>query len=275
MKVVTWCPCLLLLAPIPVAAQAPPSPPADKVAAADLARLIHKAVVAKMPRVYEDKSGWGHTVPLPDRLRFPRLRRTVVEVGDHMEVPDSPWRKVRVRLDDPDRDLQVRVRSFRRLDAMTYRVVVETDAALRTEADVQRWRNGLLLADLTGRADVALGVVVECDVAARLDAGKLPPALKLVPEIRELKLNLNGFTPKEVTFRRAGLKVEGEAVEAAGEEFKGALQALLRQAEPAVKKRAGEALERGLKEGKEPLTAAAVLKAVAPLLKAEDRAREK
>lgn len=275
MKVVTWCSCLLLLlAPVPLLAQTAAPPPADDPAA-ELGRLIHKAVVAKMPKVYEDQSGWGRTVPLPDNLRFPRLRRTVVQVGDRPEVPDGLWRKLRLRLDDPDRDLQVRVRSFKRLDATKYRVTVEADATVRAEADVQRWRNGLRLADLTARADVALGVVVECDVVARLDAGKLPPALKLEPEVKDLKLNLKGFTPRQVTFRRAGLSVEGEAVEGAGEELKGALQALLREAEPAVKNRAGEALARALKEGKDPLAPAALLKAVAPLLKAEDRPRGK
>src|SRR5262249_38600285 len=151
---------------------------------------------------------------------------------------------------------------FKRLDAMTYRVVVEADAALRTEADLQQWRNGLELADVTGRADAALNVVVECDVAARLDTGRAPPRLVLEPEIRDLKLNLTQFTPKQVTLRRAGLTVAGQGVEAVGEEVKGALQDLLRSAEPDLKKRAGEALARALKEGKEPWPAAELLKAV-------------
>ncbi len=251
---------VLLLAAVPAAR-------ADEPAAAGLERLIHRAIVTKMPPVFEDKSGWGHTIPLPDRLRFPRLRRTLVQVGDHMEVPDGPWRKLRLRLADPDRDLRVRVRSFKQLKAMSYRVVVETDVALRSEADVQRWRNGLELADLTARADVGLSVRVECDVTARLATDKGPPRLLLEPDVREVKLELTEFTPRQVTFRRAGVTVAGETVEAAGDELKDALQGLLRSKEPEVKRRANEALARALKEGKEPLPAAEVLKAVAPLLR--------
>jgi hypothetical protein len=276
MKLLKWCPCLVLLAAaVPGAAQTAPAAPSDEAGRAALAHLIHKAIVAKLPGVYENNSGWGHTVPLPERLRAPRLRRTVVQVGDHMEVPDGPWRKVRLRMENPDRDLQVRVRSFKRLSGTTYRVVVETDAALLAEVDLQRWRNGLELADVTARADVGLNVLVECDVAGRLDAGRVPPRLVLEPEIRDLKLNLTQFTPKQVTLRRAGLVLAGPGVEAAGEEVKGALQDLLHSLEPDLKQRAGEALAKALKEGKEPWPAGELLKAVGPLLRAADQAPEK
>jgi hypothetical protein len=259
---VTGCLCLSLLAAVPARA--------DDDAGADLARLIHKAVVAKVPGVYEDKSAWGQTVPLPERVRFPRLKRTTVQVGDHLEVPDGTWRKVRLRLEEPDRNLRLKVSSFKQLSPMAYRVKVEADAALRAEADVQRWRNGLELADLTARADVGLNVCVDCDVTARLASGLVPPRMVLDTDIKELKLKLKDFKPRQVTFRRAGVTVEGEMVEALGEEFKDSLQSALRSLEPEIKKRAGEALVRAQKEGKELLPAADALKAAAPLLRKHD-----
>jgi hypothetical protein len=270
MKFLKCCPCLVLLAvAAPLAAQtkSPAPPPADEQARAALARLIHKAIVAKLPAVYEDASGWGHTVPLPERLRAPRLKRKVVQVGDHQEVPDGAWHKVRLWMDRPDRDLQVRVRSFKCVGANTYRLVAEVDATGHAEADLQRWRNGLDLLDVTAKADVAMNVQVECDVASRLDLGRVPPLI-LEPEIKDLKLNLKQFTPKRVTFRRSGVAIGGPGVEAVGDELKGKLQDLLRSKEPDLKKRAGEALARSLKEGKE-LPAAELLKAVGALLGAE------
>jgi hypothetical protein len=255
---------VLLLAPVAAAAQ-PAAPPADEAAGAPLARLIHTAIVAKLPPVFEDRSAWGHTIPLPDRVRFPRLRRTVVPVGDHMEVPDGTWRKLRLRVEHPDRDIRVHVRSFRRVDPMTYRVVVETDVDLRAEADVQRWRNGVELADLTAWASVGLGVVFECDVATRLDTRRKMPIV-LEPEVRDVKLNLREFTPRQVTFRRAGVTVEGGPVEAVGQEVRDFIQDQLRSLEPQLKQRADQAMKRMMKEG-DPRKAQAVLQAVAPLLR--------
>jgi hypothetical protein len=263
----SWCPCLaLLLLPASVSAQSAQNRPADPIAGAPLAHLIRTAILAKLPPVFEDRSGWGRTIPVPERVRFPRLRRTVMPVGDRMEVPDGPWRKVRLRVEQPDRDVRVHIRSFHRVEATTYRVVVETDVALRGEADVQRWRNGLELADLSAGADVGLAVIVECDMAGRLDTRRLPPRIVMEPKVRDVKLNLTEFTPRQVTFRRAGLTIAGGPVEALGDEVKGFIQDRLRALEPQVKERAGEALTRMIKEG-DPRKAAAVLDAAAPLMR--------
>jgi hypothetical protein len=253
-------PCLLLLlAPARVAAITFPT--AEEAAGADLARLIHKTIVAKLPTAYEDKSGWGQTIPLPDRLILPRLKRTMVKVGDHMEVPDGTWRKLRLRLEDPDRDLHVRIRGFKQLGPTTYRTTYNVEATLRAEADVQRWRNGVELADLTARADVRLVIRVECDSTARLATDKLPPRLVLDPDLKDLKLTLKEFTPKAVTFRRAGVTVEGSPIEAVGAEVKDLVQALMESKEPDIRKGVNETLK------KDPLPAAEVLKAAAPLMK--------
>ena len=258
MKIATWLSCLVLLF-------ASVSASADEPATADLARLIHKLVVAKLPAVHEDASAWGHTAPLPERLRLPRLRRTLVQVGDHMEAPDGPWRKLRLRIEDPKHDIAIRVPTFKARDAQHYHLVIEADAAVRTEADVQLWRNGLQLSDLTARADVGLTVRVECDVAAQFET-KDGPRLVLQSDIQEVKLTLKDFTPKSVTFRRAGVTVEGDGVEAIGQELKESVQALLKSLEPQVKKRANEAVTKALKDAKD-LPTAELLKAVAPLLK--------
>jgi hypothetical protein len=265
---------VLLTAAALKAQDPPPKPPAEDPAA-DLEKLIHGAVASRLSKVIEDDSGWGRTIPLPEVVRRPRARRTVIDVDGHPEVPDGPWRKVRVWVANPDRDLRVRVKNFRRLDATKYRLEVVTDAGLRTEADVVRWRNGILLADITARARVDLRVTVECEVAGRLDTSKLPPEVRLESNLRELKVDVKEVVPTRVTLNRLGVTVGGDMLQAAGEELRGTLQALIRQKEPELKKRAGEMLARTLREGKGPLAAARMLKAVGPLLESKEKAREK
>ncbi len=264
MKIAGACLALLLLAPLAAAAS-----PEEEAAADNLARLIHGAIMMRLPPVFEDRSGWGQTVLPPPRMRLPRLRRAVVEVDGHLEVPDGPWRKLRVRVENPDRDLRVRVVDFRRLEAMTYRVAVQIDVAAQAEADVQAWRNGLLLADLTAHADVGLAAIVECDVAARLETGRLPPRVVLEPTVREVKLNLSEFTPRQVDFHRAGVMVDIDREAAAELQLKDLLQERLRSFEPMAKVRIEEALRRALRAGADPSRAGAVLKAIGPLLRAK------
>jgi hypothetical protein len=251
--------------------------PQEENPAADLERLIHDAVAARLSKVVEDASGWGRTIPLPDpdQLRRPRARRKIIDVDGHPEVPDGTWRKVRLWLTNPDRDLRVRVKSFRRLDATKFRLEVTTDTSLRTEADVMRWRNGILLADLTARARVDLRVAVECEVSGRLDTTNFPPEVQLESDLRELKVDVKEVVPTRVTLNRLGVSVGGEVLEGAGEEVRGALQGLIRQKEPELKKRAGEMLARALREGKGPVAAARMLKAAKPLLEAQEKPRDK
>src|SRR5436190_1189553 len=37
---------------------------------AEFSKLIHQAVTAQMPKQYEDRSSWGKTIPIPDKLRL-------------------------------------------------------------------------------------------------------------------------------------------------------------------------------------------------------------
>lgn len=262
MRVLTCLGCLLIASLAP--AQGPGSSP-EKRPAAELEQLLHRAVVANMPKVYEDRSAWGQTVRLPERLRLPRLRRTVVQVGDHLEAPDGLWRKVRLWLDEPGRDLTLTVERFQAVDLTTYRLTVRADALVASETDVQDWRNGLKLLDLTARATARVQAQFDCEVTSRLDNSKRLPGLALRPKVKELKLSLKEFDLQKVTFHRAGLTVETEGV---GEAFREALEARLKDAEPKLRQHAEERLAQALKEGKGPLTAPALLKAAAPLLQA-------
>ncbi len=264
MRVVKWCPCLVVaLVPLALAAEPPTPPPAKENPAAELERLIRKSVVSKLPEVIEDNSGWGGMIPLPPVLRRPNLPRTVVDVDGRPMVPDGTWHRLRLRIADPDRDLRIRVRGLERLEATKYRLKLDAGAALRADADVRRWRNGILLADLAGNVRAALEISVECDLAARLDTR----GLLLEPELKELKVTLKDFTPERVILKRAGVAVEGEALEALGKEIQAQLQVLLDARTPQLKKRAEEALARVLKEDRGLQATGAMLKAAGPLLK--------
>jgi hypothetical protein len=230
--------------------QAAGDPPAKRDADySELSKIIQKAVVSRLPKKFEDDSTWGQTIPIPDNLRRPRLRRTVVKVGDHDELPQGNWRKVRAWLPDPNKDLVVKVRDLKKVDADTYRLVVDADVKLRTETDMQQWRKGLLLLDTTVKADAAVRLALEFDVKVKL-VEPLPPKFKIEPKVTGLKMDLQDFDLKSVTLNRTGVELEGEAAQKAGESIKGALQGMMRAAEPQVKERANDAIARSLREGR-------------------------
>jgi hypothetical protein len=264
MKAGISCASLLVLGAVLPALAGDERPKATKADYTAISRLIHKAVVVRLPKVFADDSGWGQTIPTPDKLRLPRLKRTYVKVGDHLELPHGTWRKVRVWLEDPARDLEIRVRDLRPINATTYRLTLEADTTLRSETDVQQWIKGLLLLDATARADADVRLSLECDVKVVVEAAKLPPEVRVQPKVADLKVDLKDFNLRKVMLNRAVVALEGEQARQLGEQFKGTLQDLVRQAEPEVQERANEAIGRALREGQGAISAVELLRAVTP-----------
>jgi hypothetical protein len=226
----------------------------------ELSRLIHKVVVAQVPKVIEDDSGWGQTVAIPEKLRLPKLQRTFIKVGDRWEVPHGFWRKVKASLPEPAKNVQIQVRDLKSAGPGAIKLTVDADIALRGWAEAQHWRNGLALVGFIAEADAVIGLNLVCDVAIAVDTKKFPPDVKVTPKVAELKTDLREFSLREVKMRRLAVTLEGEAAREAGNQFKGLLQQLMRNHEPKVKELANEAIARSLREGKGNLSAEAMLK---------------
>jgi hypothetical protein len=232
---------------------------------AEFSKLIHTMVVKQLPKVIEDNSGWGKTVPIPEKLAFPKLKRTMIKVGDKYELPDGLWRKVKAWMTDPAKDLQIRVTEFKSVDSKTFRLVVEADALLHTDIEGQVWKNGLNpLGGFTGQADLALGLIVTCDVATSLDTKEFPPKLKIDPKITDLKTDLKELTLKQVALKKVALALEGETAKELGNKVKDILQDALRAAEPAIKAKANEAIAKSIQDGKGTISAGELMKALSP-----------
>jgi hypothetical protein len=219
----------------------------EKPEYAEVSRLIQSLVTSQAPRQYEDTSGWGMTIPFPVELRRPGLRRTVVKVGDRMELPHGPWIRSKVWIDDPGRDVQVRVTDMRKAEAgKGTRLSIEATVALHGERERQQWLRGLRLVDLTVQADAVVVASFDVDVAVRFKAGTLPPELVIEPKVVRTQLDLKRFD-----LHRVGpVQFTGKDAQDMGEELRGTLQGWLKQYEPRVTERLNEAVTAAVKSGK-------------------------
>src|SRR5262245_24015607 len=104
---------LTTLALLPALAAPPPVAKADPRYQA-LAKRIHKLVARDLKKPFEDRSGWGATIPIPPRLPFPRLKRTVVMVNGKPQLPDGPWVRTKLWLTDPEKDVRIEVLQLQR-----------------------------------------------------------------------------------------------------------------------------------------------------------------
>ncbi len=221
----------------------------------EFSRLIQRIVVKQLPKEFEDRSGWGATIPVPPKLLLPNLR-TYIKVGDQYELPHGAWRRIKSWLPKPEEDLQISVREFKALDAKTYRVVADVDAKVTCNAAWQQWQKGLLFAGLVGDADARVQASLVCDIAVSLDLSKLPPELKLEPKITELRTEL-----KEFRLTSLG---DGELADGINDKMKEVLQTVLVFVQPQVKEQANLALVQALRQGQGTISSAAIIKSLAP-----------
>ena len=255
---------------VPPAGADDPKPADPQRDYADFSRLIHKMVVKELPKEFEDKSGWGQMVPLTEKVRFPNLPRTRVRIGDKEGYPDGLWKKFKVRISDPERDLKINVREFSKVNAKTFRLAVDSEVALAGEGEIQNWQKGVPLGKVSAKADALLGLGTVFDVGVTFDTKKFPPDLNIEPKLADLQINLKEFNLRRVANPTTNIAIEGEAAKSLGDEMKNSLRSLIKNSEADIKKRANEAIAQSLKEGKGNISAASLLK-IAPPAKTKDK----
>lgn len=227
-----------------------------KSAYADFSKLLHKMVVPQVPRFFEDSSGWGGSIPVPPDLRFPKLR-TYIKVGDRIEVPHGIWKKFRIWVDDPSKDVRVELRDFKKTKDGGFRLQIDVDALGHGAAEVKPWQKGLGLPAVTGEADFVVGLKLDVDVKLTLDTSKFPPDVGVEPWIVSSKLEL-----KEINLKRIGsiISIEGEPAFNLGNDMKGLVNSLLQQYEDDITDRVNVGISESLKKGKGALSTGDLLK---------------
>lgn len=239
-----------------LAAAADEDKPPTRPDYSSLAKLIHAAVIPKLPKEIEDRSHWGQTIPDPGNLRLPRLPRTRLKVGDKEELAHGQWVRTRLWLDDPAKDVQIEVRDLRKTDPKTVQLQVAATVRGHGERERRQYEKGLLLFGLPVQADAVVVLVLDFDVALSLNTDKFPPEVIVEPKVTRTELEL-----KEFEVRKVGKITVGEKGRELGNELKGVLQEQLKKLEPALKEKANEAIARSLKEGKGTISAETLLKA--------------
>jgi hypothetical protein len=236
----TSCAAWLLLALPVVGAETRPAAPST----ADLAKRIHKMVMSKLPKKFEDLSHWGRTILPPPVVRFPRLRRVAVKVGNHWELPDGNWTRTLLWVPDPNRNLLITVPAIKKIDKDTTRVSVDATVVIRGQGELQKWVNGVQLLDVTADADAVVRVSLDVDVKVAFDLAKPLDGVKVSAKVPRLELDL-----KEFNIRRVGPVMPREQGPLA-QELKGALQARLKEFEPKVKDYANKMIAKEVESGK-------------------------
>lgn len=219
----------------------------------EFSKLVQSFVVKQAPKEFEHRDGWGNVIPLPEkRLPLPNLR-TYLKDGDRVVLPHGAWKKLRLKLDDPAKNIKIQVTEFKNIDAKTYRLVLDAEIALRADGEWQQWQKGLMIVGAGVETDALVHLAIGCDVGVALNFKKLPPEVDISPKVTDLAIDL-----KDIRGRNGPVFTD--------EKLKNDVKSLLRGAvklfEPQVKDLANQAIVQGLKDGRGTLSATELLKSL-------------
>lgn len=246
------------LPPVPPREPTPaPTPaPTAKADYSHFSKLMQKMVAPHVPKFYEDLSGWGGSIPVPPDLKLPRLR-TYIKVGDRVEVPHGIWKKFRIWIDEPERDVEVRLLDMKRTDKGGFRLQIEGTALLHGEGEVKPWQKGLGLPIVKADADIVVQLNLEVDVKLTFDTKTFPPEISVEPWIVSSNLQIRDFHLKRI---QSLITIEGDTVSNLGNEIKGLLNDLIRRYDEEVTDRANQAIAASLKSGRGTLSTGELMK---------------
>lgn len=211
----------------------------------ELSKLLQKEVAEKCPKRFEEKSNWGRTVSAMTPVRLPRLPRKVVKVNGRDEFPDGSWKRSVFWLDDPAKQIQVRVVDVRHLDGNRHVVTVDAGVFVHCEREQQEWKNGIKLLGVTVRADAKVNAQITCDIKITLDTSKFPPDVLAEPKVSNIRIELREFDVHQI----GRVMLEGDLPRLLGNELKELLQHLIKAKENEVKELANASIAQALKGG--------------------------
>jgi hypothetical protein len=212
---------------------------------AALAEMVHSILISKMPTEHEERKNWGHYVRIFDGYDVKGKGLKIQLKKRERNANHGLWKRFKVWVDDPHRDLQIEIRNMRRNgeDKLQFELVGTVSA--HGFAELKQWSNGVQLLGVAAEADAVVELNLGCEIALSAEQGVFLPNLVVEPRIIDSKLWLKDFR-----LRRVGPLVRGKVAKELGDEFRDEIQKQLHKNEHKVAEEANRAIAKSLQDGK-------------------------
>jgi hypothetical protein len=225
---------LLLIGSLALA-QTPPGEKAEKSEKGErpeliaLGHVLHGIVVANAPNEFEDRSEWGKTVPIDPKLKFMGLR-TTVKVGDNLELPQGPWARSKIVIDDLEKDIRFHVRDLKTVEGGKQRIQVEVYVRFNWEHERKLWNKGIQLGGINAAGNSLAHFVVTCDFNTVIDTSNFPPRVSVDAQVKDTKADLREFELTKLT----NIPLVSDAARKYSDEIRLVVQAILKAKEKEI-----------------------------------------
>jgi hypothetical protein len=159
-----------------------------------VAQLVTPLIADAVPREFEGKKDWGKTKKVTTGLRSEGNFFRFDIHSKRSEVNDGVWKKYRVTLVDPDKNLELRIDNMHRLDSGKYVLTLFVAAKVHGWARAVVYEHGVHVISLEAEGDTAIRLWVDAEVGVEsVESSTIIPGVGLRPVVTDARLKFDDF----------------------------------------------------------------------------------
>src|SRR3954451_12547180 len=165
-----------------------------------VAQIVSPLIAEAIPREYEGKKDWGKTKRVTTGVRsegnFFRfdMHRKLEEVND------GAWKKYKLTLVEPDKNLTVRIDNLRSLDSGRYALTLFVAAKVHGWARATVYEHGVHVVSLEAEGDTSIRLWIDAQVGVEsVPSSLLIPGVELHPTVTDARLTFDEFQLKRIS----------------------------------------------------------------------------
>jgi hypothetical protein len=159
-----------------------------------IAQLVTPLIAEAVPREFEGEKDWGKTKTVTSGLhndgnffKFDIHRQT-------SEVNDGIWKKYRVTLIEPEKNLEIRIDDMHHLESGKYALTLFVAAKVHGWARAVVYEHSVHVISLDAEGDTSIRLWVDAEVGVEtVESSTFIPGLQLQPVVTDARLKFDDF----------------------------------------------------------------------------------
>lgn len=174
-----------------------------------VAQLVTPLLAEAVPREFEGEKDWGKTKNITTGVRSEGNFFRFDIHSKKSEVNDGVWKKYRMTLIDPDKNLQLRIDNMHRLESGKYSLTLFVAAKVHGWARAVVYETGVHIISLETEGDTSIRLWVDAEVGAEtVDSSTFIPGVQLTPVVTDAKLKFDDFKLTRISDVRGAVAKE-------------------------------------------------------------------
>lgn len=174
-----------------------------------IGRLMIPLIKEAVPREFAGEKDWGKTKKITTGVRSEGNFFRFDIHSKRSEVNDGVWKKYRVTLIEPDKNLEICVDDLHRLDSGKYALKLFVAAKANGWARAVVYEHGVHVISLEAEGDTAIRLWLDAEIdVVKVDSSTFIPGIELRPVVTDARLKFDDFKLKRISDVRGAVAKE-------------------------------------------------------------------